>query len=222
MSDWKGAFPRIIPKIRLDKQDDRSYNFCVDKKTKRTNEIIRDSINIMYLKGYNGTSVKDIVDAAGIPKGSFYNYFEDKEHYAIDAVHYYQYVLIRDIIAIFEEESLAPLDRIKAYFTNGAARLVEIDLNLGCFVGNLAQEMGNISEAISEELAYFYDRISLLIYNNLVEAKENGELRKDVNLESLASFILSGWQGALLRAKVTKDRKVLDEFLSMLNEVLLT
>ena len=58
-------------------------------KKMRKDEIIKASIDLMYLKGYNGTSVKDITDAAGIPKGSFYNYFEDKEQYAIDALHHY-------------------------------------------------------------------------------------------------------------------------------------
>ena len=61
----------------------------MDKKQVKKNEILKKSIEVMYLKGYNGTSVQDITDAAGIPKGSFYNYFKNKEHYAVDALRYY-------------------------------------------------------------------------------------------------------------------------------------
>ena len=51
----------------------------MDKREEKKNRIINSSIHLMYLKGYNGTSIKDITDAAKIPKGSFYNYFKDKE-----------------------------------------------------------------------------------------------------------------------------------------------
>jgi len=68
----------------------------------------------------------------------------------------------------------------------------------------------------------FYEHIVSLIYANLVDAQENGELKTEVDLRSLAGFIVSAWQGTQLRMKVTRDRKVLDEFLRVLNEAILT
>ena len=47
-------------------------------------DILDKSADIMYLKGYNATGVQEIADAAGIPKGSFYNYFDNKEQFAIE------------------------------------------------------------------------------------------------------------------------------------------
>ncbi|MCF7958558.1 MAG: TetR/AcrR family transcriptional regulator [Phycisphaerae bacterium] len=59
---------------------------------KSKDEIINASIRLTHFKGYKDTSVKDITDAAGIPKGPFYGHFEDKEHYALDALNdcYYE------------------------------------------------------------------------------------------------------------------------------------
>ncbi len=82
----------------------------MDKRTEKKNRIISDSIDLMYLKGYNATSVKDITDAAGIPKGSFYNYFEGKEQYAIEALKYYSDNNNNDFL-IFSVEDDEPLER---------------------------------------------------------------------------------------------------------------
>lgn len=193
----------------------------MEKRDIRKNEIIRDSIDVMYLKGYNSTSVNDIAIAASIPKGSFYNYFSDKEQYAVDAVHYYRDYMSRDNISTLRREDLTPLDRIRTFFTNSITRLVKHEYKMGCFVGNLAQEMGDVSEAISRATADFYKNIVSLIHENLVEARTNGEIESKSDLMTTASFIISAWQGSQIRMKAARDRKILDEFITMLNEKML-
>lgn len=193
----------------------------MDKKTERKNEIIGDSINLMYLNGYNGTSVKDITVIAGIPKGSFYNYFEDKEHYALDAIHYYYKVMVRDKFLILEDQNLTPLKRVKEFYNYSVLKLEERELKMGCFVGNLTQEMAETSELISDTAADFYNHLVELIYLNLTEAVETNELNFKGDLNILSGFIVSSWQGTLLRLKITKNRDLLNDFLYMLNDILL-
>jgi len=193
----------------------------MDKKTARKNKIIDASINLMYLKGYNGTSVKDITDAAGIPKGSFYNYFKDKEHYAVDALNFYYDVLVCDVTAILFDKELEPLDRIKEFFKSKVSLAKQKDSKMGCFVGNMTQEMGNISELIAGATEQIHSNIEALIHANLVEAYKNNALKKEIHLKTLAGFIVSSWQGSLLRMKVTSDQTILDDFYTVLSEVLL-
>lgn len=205
----------------LDKQNYRSYTAIMNKKDIRKNEIIGSSINLMYLRGYNGTSVKDITDAAAIPKGSFYNYFEDKEHYAVDAIHYYRSIIVKERFQVFENRSLSPLDRIKEFYDLSILKLKEREIPLGCFVGNITQEMGENSVLISEAASMFHSEITNLIYLALVEAADCNELNSPADLEKLAGFIVSSWQGTLLMLKVTADRSVLDDFICILNGVIL-
>ena len=94
-------------------------------------------------------------------------------------------------------------------------------LRLGCFVGNLTQEIGNTSELIAESTAGFYQNIEDTIYDNLKEATGNSELQTSADLKILASFIVSSWQGALVRLKVASDNRIFDEFIYMLETVLL-
>lgn len=190
-------------------------------KENRKNQIINDSIELMYLKGYNGTSVKDITVAAGIPKGSFYNYFADKEQYAVDAIDYYYTEMGKERFALLEDKNLKPLDRIKEFYKQEIGQLEEKGLKFGCFAGNLTEEMGDVSKPIAKATAKFHNQIVEKIHKNLMEATKDGELEKHKDLNVLASFIVSSWQGSVLRMKVANDRSVLDEFYIILNEYLL-
>ncbi|MFI4913252.1 MAG: TetR/AcrR family transcriptional regulator [Sedimentisphaeraceae bacterium JB056] len=193
----------------------------MDRKQNKKNDIINASIGLMHLRGYNGTSVKDITDIAGIPKGSFYNYFKDKEHYAVDALNYFFFELFNNYTSILIDKNLKPLERINKFFKSLISLLEKQDLKLGCFIGNITQEMGNTSELISDTVAKIHSELETMIYNNLIEAYENKTLKKELDLKVLASFIVNSWQGTLLRTKVTNDQTILNAFYTVLNEDLL-
>lgn len=193
----------------------------MDKKNIKRNQIIGTSIELMYLKGYNGTSVKDITDAAGIPKGSFYNYFKDKEDYVLYAMRYFNDEISKDFNLIGEDINIKPLDRIKGIFKKGIESAKTNGLNYGCFIGNITQEMGNISKSISLEARNIDETRVRLIYKNLIEASESGKLKKEIDLEVLSNAIITFWQGAQLRMKMNKNIEALDDFYEILCKVLL-
>ncbi len=193
----------------------------MDKKTKIKNKIIDSSIQLMYLKGYSGTSVKDITDAAGIPKGSFYNYFKDKEQYAIDALNYYYSDLVHDAKCILRNQKIQPLDRIREFYKYKISWLEQKEFRFGCFIGNMTQEMGDVNEKIARSANEILNDLDSLIYNNLLAAQKQNSLRSDLDLDILANFIINSWQGAMLRMKSTRNRECLDNFYAVLNEIIL-
>lgn len=188
----------------------------MDKKTIRKNEIIGASIGLMHRNGYNGTSVKDITEAAGIPKGSFYNYFEGKEEYAVEAISYYL-IAMHDDVAIFSDERFEPLDRIKKFYRVKIDKLSIDGREKGCFVGNLTEEIGSIYPSISEATEKFHQKIAEYICTNLMEARKNGTLTNIIDESVLADFIVGSWQGVLLRSKVSNNDNHLNNFYEMLN-----
>lgn len=192
----------------------------MDKKNMKKNMIIEKSIGLMYLNGYNGTSVKDITDAAGIPKGSFYNYFVGKEQYAIDAIDFYE-ENINYLVETLENNNLKPLDRIKNFYKEKIKILEERGVEYGCFVGNLSEEVGNNNENISKRADEFHKKIESVIVKNLIIAEKENMLKKNVSAKILGDFILISWQGALLRAKVAKNILPVEEFYEVLTKELL-
>jgi len=192
----------------------------MDKKNIKKNMIIEKSIGLMYLNGYNGTSVKDITDAAGIPKGSFYNYFLGKEQYAIDAIDFYE-ENINCLVETLDNDSLEPLDRIKKFYKEKIKILEKRGVEYGCFVGNLSEEVGNNNENISKRADEFHKKIESVIVKNLMIAEKRNMLKKNVSAKILGDFILISWQGALLRAKVAKNILPVEEFYEVLTKELL-
>lgn len=194
----------------------------MDKKTAKRNEIIKKSIHVMIENGYNGTGVKALTDAAGIPKGSLYHYFDNKEDYAKEALNYYYHEMGQERFSHLVDKSMDPLDRIKKFF-----RLMiedfsdERNCKVGCFVGNMTQEMGGANETLSEVTDRLYNDFERQIRNCLIEAVDNNEMSNDKNVDILAEFIVSSWQGSLIRIKAKNSKEVLDNFYVILAEVLL-
>jgi TetR/AcrR family transcriptional repressor of nem operon len=191
----------------------------MNKRESKKEHILWSGLEVMKSRGYNGTSVKDIVDAAGVPKGSFYNYFESKESFAIDAL---EAVSCQDYLAnrnLLSASDKSPLQRLKIFFEHNAECACEGEFKVGCFFGNMCQEMAESNEAIREKVGQILTRNTQLFAQLLDEAKEAGELRQTARSEVIAEFMLNAWEGTLMRMKASKSREPLDAFLAILPQI---
>ena len=84
----------------------------------KKDHILWAGLEVMKIQGYNGTSVKDIVDAAGVPKGSFYNYFDSKENFAVEALEAAASANFQQMRAQLHDVTVAPMERLKNLFEN--------------------------------------------------------------------------------------------------------
>jgi TetR/AcrR family transcriptional regulator, transcriptional repressor for nem operon len=166
-------------------------------------------------RGFNGCSVQDITEAAGVPKGSFYNHFESKEALGAAALeHFWQDGA--DRLQILSEPGRAPRDRLRAYFEQAAADMAEIDYTCGCLVGNLTAELSDHSKLISAQLSAIFASWAKRVADCIREAQAAGEISAAADPETLANFVLSAWEGAVLRARIEKTGRPLNQFLDIL------
>ncbi len=176
----------------------------------------------MYRKGYNGTGVKEIVEAAGIPKGSFYNYFDSKEDFAVEALKFKAERHLARVKERLTDRSLPPLERIERFFADYLAWVTDSGQYCsGCFIGNLCQEMADHNEAICREVNRQIKAHESLIADCLREAGANGDLRTERDPEVLAGFIFASWEGAVLRMKACRSEAPLEAFQQVLAKDLL-
>lgn len=191
----------------------------MSKHEDKKDHIIRAGLELMKVYGYNGTGVKDIVDAAGVPKGSFYNYFESKESFAIDALETVaddDYRIGRQLLSA---GGTSPLGQLQYFFEQNALRLSADEFRIGCFFGNLGQEMSDSNEVIREKVKLVLKRNTQHIRELLDEAKDAGEIKQTAQTDIMAEFIFNAWEGTLLRMKASRSRESLDAFLEMLPKV---
>ena len=172
--------------------------------------LIEIGAEIIHLKGFNHTGIQEILNAAEVPKGSFYNYFKNKEDFGLQVIDYfvdYMAVVARGVLG---DCSISPLERIRGLLRRFIEILKERDYGYGCPIGNLSQEMGDLSPAFREKLKYALDSLANIYADALALAQEAGEISRDLNVHDTARFIVSSWHGALIHMKAVKGPEPLE------------
>ncbi len=167
--------------------------------------------------GFNGCSVQDITEAAGVPKGSFYNHFESKEALGAAALRHFW----ADGGACQRLEALAkadgsPSERLRQYFEGAVTDMAAVDFTCGCLIGNMAAEQSDHSPAIAAELSAIFTSWTRRVADCIRAAQVAGELKSQTDPEVLATFVLNAWEGALLRARIEKGERPLRQFIDVL------
>jgi len=171
--------------------------------------------------GYASTGVKEILDEAGVPKGSFYHYFPSKEAFANEVLKLYVQQESKRAEKILLDGKTAPLKRLRRYFDEIIAVYGPTASVSGCMMGNLSLEMADHSDSIQSSLRLSFSNWQGAIAEVLREAMERGDLSKANRPEELASFLLNSYEGALLRSKADRSNKPLETFLNFAFNVLL-
>lgn len=171
--------------------------------------------------GYASTGVKEILDDADVPKGSFYHYFPSKEAFAKDVLELYVRGENERTEKILRDGKAAPLKRLRRYFEELIVVYGPTSKISGCLIGNLSLELADHSDSIQSLLHRSFSNWQTRIAGVLQEAIARGDLAKSNKPQELASFLLNSYEGALLRSKADRSSKPLENFLQFAFNVLL-
>lgn len=181
------------------------------------NPRVRESLldageRLIHERGYNGVGVKEIVDTAGVPKGSFYSYFDSKEALVVEVVQRYWDAVEARHGSLLEDESAPPLERIRTFFAAMADDHELRGFAQGCLLGDMALELSNSSPAARTTLTGLFARWEARIAATLALAQERDDLARDRDVQELAAALLEAWEGAAMRGKVQRDRTPYERF----------
>ncbi len=179
-------------------------------KSDTKNRLLEVGAEIIHLKGYNHTGIQEILDAAGVPKGSFYNYFKNKEEFGLQIIDHFINHFSAMVDPIRKEDSLSPLGKIWKILDQFLPFFENKDYGLGCPIGNLSQEMGDLSEAFRHKLKGAFEFMAQIYAELLEGAKAAGEIADTLETRETAYFIISSWHGALTRMKIEKSLEPLE------------
>ena len=183
--------------------------------------ILAKGAEVMTRRGYHGAGVQEIVQAAGVPKGSFYHYFASKEDFALQALQQVYQPRLQRYAQALDDPALSPRARILGYYAELVEHFARQEkLEYHCFIGSLSFEMAELSPALGAEVDAILQRSADILQRCLEQAQAAGELAADEDCGNLASFIANAWQGALTRLKVSSNSRVLNDFLQRLQRLL--
>ena len=172
------------------------------EQTHATKQDLLDAGIAMLLKhGYHDLGLQALLAETGIPKGSFYHHFKDKEDFALQAVDEYMKHVHAGLDACLGDETLPPLARVRKFFEQ-VQQSYRREGYLGCLLGGLGQELSGVSEMFRRKVEQCFSEIARRIAVCLEEAHKGGDLPAGSDPKRLASLLVDCWEGAALRSRL--------------------
>jgi TetR/AcrR family transcriptional regulator, transcriptional repressor for nem operon len=190
---------------------------------KSTREHLIDvGLGLMHQNGYNATGLSDILQAADVPKGSFYHHFGSKEDFAAAALERYGMREREHAAAVLSDTTTPPLKRLRRYFSDLTKMYGQKGAIPGCMMGRFSLEIAETSPQLRKQISASFAHWQQTIAAVIAQAVAQKELPASTDAEALASFLLNSWEGALLRSQVDKSNAPLEFFGSIVFDGILT
>ena len=171
--------------------------------------ILEAAYEEIHARGFQGASLSKILSSTSVTKGALYHYFPTKLALG--------YAVVDEILADhIQQQWVLPLlgsDDPIACFKNiimeSGREITEEDIQSGCPLNNLAQEMAPIDEGFRFRVEGVYRSWRKGIESALLKGQEKGFVKKEVNVVSVATMIVASLEGCMGLAKNAQSKKVL-------------
>ena len=176
-------------------------------------EMDKNVMDHMILNGYHNTNVREVMTSVGLNKGSFLNYYANKEEMGQSALSCFTKMLLGWQAQVMAREDLTPFGQIELFYSALINHYkTETGFTRGCLVGNFSTELADVNETFRLQLDEFFKTFNGNFARNIRKSQELGEINHQGDPEALAELLMMMWEGAVLRMKTTADSRPLDLF----------
>ena len=159
-------------------------------------EALDRAMYLFWQKGYQDTSMEDLVKATGVSRYGFYNTFGDKQDLFAKAITHYANQVIHGTLAPMEKETSTVQD-VFTYFDNLLISMQESKEYMGCLIGNTAIEAPGLEEQVNNLINQHYTRMQAAFQNALQNSKTRGEISQSIDTTAFADFLVGVANGFL-------------------------
>ncbi|MCE0850064.1 MULTISPECIES: acrylate utilization transcriptional regulator AcuR [Pseudomonas] len=174
--------------------------------------LLRCGMEILTEQGFAATGIDTVLKRVQVPKGSFYHYFDSKEAFGQAVLQRYADYFARKLDRCFSDLSVSPLLRLSNFVEEAKVGMAKYQFRRGCLVGNLGQEVLVLPDSFRDQLELTLQDWEQRLSACLEEAVELGEVSREHDCKALAAYFWVGWEGAVLRARLTQHVRPLDIF----------
>lgn len=167
--------------------------------------LIRCGVAVLTEQGFVATGIDGVLRQVGVPKGSFYHYFDSKEAFGQAVMERYDAYFAAKLDRWLLDESTPPLRRIEYFMQDAMAGMARHHYRRGCLVGNLCQEVTILPASYRERLQAILQSWEQRLAACLQLAAERGDIAPDTDCSRLAELFWIGWEGAVQRARTVQS-----------------
>ncbi len=178
------------------------------------NEVLNKAIAIFWYKGYNGTSMQDLVDGLGISRSSLYDTYGDKHTLYVKALESYQNAGAIKVCSIVNSNAPAK-ETLRKLLELIAGELLDDKSHKGCFMVNAEVEVAPHDKQVSEMVCINDQQVEDAFYTVIKKGQETGEINNRQDARALARFTFNTVKGIRVTAKSTTDKTVFDDIIKL-------
>jgi TetR/AcrR family transcriptional repressor of nem operon len=174
-------------------------------------KLLDQGVAMITEHGYHGVGLQSILQSVGVPKGSFYHYFASKEDFSAEVIQHYIAPFIEQLDHELQRPDIDARQALRAYFKDLTEEAARRDFRGGCLLGNLMGEIGETSDKCRASLHSAVNRYRDKLAQALSRGQQEGVFRNDLTAEGMADLLVNQWQGALLRMKIERSVRPLED-----------
>lgn len=182
-------------------------------------EVLKKAVDLFWLKGYNATSMQDLVDGLGISRSSLYDTYGDKHTLFIKALESYQNTNSGRVCGIINSKKSVKAI-IKDLLEMISRELLSDETHKGCFMVNAEVEVAPHDQKVSQLICKNDQQLEDAFYLVIKKGQENGEIKNTQDARALARFTFNTVKGIRVTAKSTNDKAVFADIIQMTLSVL--
>jgi AcrR family transcriptional regulator len=197
------------------------------KRRSRDPDVTRDKLlkaafEEIYRRGFQAASLGTILAKAGVTKGALYHHFPDKASLGYAVVDEVVKGFLLERWGVLEPPSGDPVTTLQRILRRRAASLTAHEVELGCPLNNLAQEMSPLDQRFRRGVNATFDIWTTAVAKDLARGQAEGTVRKDVDPRKIAAFVVASIEGSFGLAKGAQSAAMLRSNLEVLRSFLET
>ena len=173
-------------------------------------EALDAATELFWRKGYEAASMRELLDAMGIGRGSFYDTFGNKHALFLSALDRFQEVRTSWVEEALRGEGLGGIEGV---FRRSLDGLFQFRPPRGCLLANSAVELAPHDPDVAARISRYIGRTEDAFEKALARARDRGEIRADSDPRALARFLVNTLHGMRVLARAGADREALEDTL---------
>ncbi|WP_018694049.1 TetR/AcrR family transcriptional regulator [Algicola sagamiensis] len=187
------------------------------KKPSNTKDLILQAgCKAISEKSYHACGLKEILDIAGVPKGSFYHYFKSKEDFGVQLIEAEIHEYSNFIRESLTNRQYSPIQRLRNLLNEKRSFYIEGDLACDCVLPKMALELSQLSPTLRAAIKCGYDTITAQFAQVIREAQAEDEILNQQDADFLATMINYGWQGVAIRVQIEQSIQPVDDYIEFI------
>ncbi len=182
--------------------------------------LLQNAFELIYVKGFQSTSIDEIIATTHVTKGAFFHHFQNKEEMGLALIQEFMHGTMQDVMFSSLLDTENPLDALYNLMRFLLLESPLMQAKYGCPTHNLIQEMSPISPAFKKALLDINEQTQKAFTQILEDAKTKGVIRQNVDCEQVTLFLMVGYAGIRNIGKLYDNDKHYHNYLALLKDYL--